>query len=71
MTDILVVDDERDIRELICDILQDEGFTTRMAGSSDECMAELNKSPPGLMILDIWLKDSNMDGLGGSKIHRG
>jgi two-component system nitrogen regulation response regulator NtrX len=63
MSDILVVDDERDIRELICDILQDEGFTTRMASNSDECMAELNKEPPGMMILDIWLKDSNMDGI--------
>lgn len=63
MSDILVVDDERDIRELICDILQDEGFSTRMAGNSDEAMAELNKSQPGLMILDIWLKDSNMDGI--------
>jgi two-component system nitrogen regulation response regulator NtrX len=63
MTDILVVDDERDIRELICDILEDEGFTTRRAGTSDEAMAELNKAAPGLMILDIWLKDSNMDGI--------
>ncbi len=63
MTDILVVDDERDIRELICDILEDEGFSTRMAGTSDEAMAELNKAAPGLMILDIWLKDSNMDGI--------
>ncbi len=63
MSDILVVDDERDIRELISDILQDEGFSTRMAGNSDEAMAELNKSAPGLMILDIWLKDSNMDGI--------
>ncbi len=63
MTDILVVDDERDIRELICDILQDEGYSTRMAGSSDECMAELNRAAPGLMILDIWLKDSSMDGI--------
>jgi len=63
MSDILVVDDERDIRELICDILEDEGFATRRAGTSDECMAELNKAAPGLMILDIWLKDSNMDGI--------
>ncbi len=63
MTDILVVDDERDIRELICDILEDEGFSTRMAANSDECMAELNREPPGMMILDIWLKDSNMDGI--------
>ncbi len=63
MTDILVVDDERDIRELICDILEDEGFTTRRAGTSDECMAELNRAAPGLMVLDIWLKDSSMDGI--------
>jgi len=63
MSDILVVDDERDIRELICDILEDEGFATRRAGTSDECMAELNKAAPGLMILDIWLKDSSMDGI--------
>ena len=63
MGDILIVDDERDIRELISDILKDEGFTTRLAGTSDEAMAEMNKEPPALMILDIWLKDSRMDGI--------
>ena len=63
MGDILIVDDERDIRELISDILEDEGFTTRLAGTSDDAMAEMNKEPPSLMILDIWLKDSNMDGI--------
>jgi two-component system nitrogen regulation response regulator NtrX len=63
MGDILITDDERDIRELISDILQDEGFTTRLAGNSDDCMAEIAKEPPALMILDIWLKDSNMDGI--------
>ncbi|WP_375690650.1 sigma-54-dependent transcriptional regulator [Pseudooceanicola sp. LIPI14-2-Ac024] len=63
MSDILIVDDERDIRELISDILEDEGLTTRLAGGSDECMAELNSEPPSLMILDIWLKDSKMDGI--------
>ena len=63
MGDILIVDDERDIRELISDILKDEGFTTRLAGTSDQCMAEINKEPPALMILDIWLKDSTMDGI--------
>src|SRR6056297_3172248 len=63
MSDILVVDDERDIRELICDILEDEGFATRRAGTSDECMAELTKAAPGLMILDIWLKEGSMDGI--------
>ena len=63
MGDILITDDERDIRELIADILQDEGFTTRLAANSDGCMAEIAKEPPALMILDIWLKDSNMDGI--------
>ncbi|HKL70571.1 sigma-54 dependent transcriptional regulator [Salibaculum sp.] len=63
MSDILIVDDERDIRELISDILRDEGFTTRLAGGSEECMAEIGKGLPALMILDIWLKDSAMDGI--------
>ncbi|MCA8884966.1 MAG: response regulator, partial [Rhodobacteraceae bacterium] len=63
MSDILIVDDERDIRELIADILEDEGFTTRLAGTSDECLAALEDERPGLMILDIWLKDSQMDGI--------
>jgi two-component system, NtrC family, nitrogen regulation response regulator NtrX len=63
MSDILIVDDERDIRELISDILQDEGYTTRRAANSDEAMAEVNASPPALMVLDIWLKDSKMDGI--------
>jgi two-component system nitrogen regulation response regulator NtrX len=60
---ILIVDDEKDIRELISDILKDEGYTTRLAGNSDDCMAEINADPPHLMILDIWLKDSRMDGI--------
>ncbi|MBC7138357.1 MAG: sigma-54-dependent Fis family transcriptional regulator [Defluviimonas sp.] len=63
MGDILIVDDERDIRELISDILRDEGFTTRLAANSDECMTQINAEPPALMILDIWLKDSRMDGI--------
>jgi two-component system, NtrC family, nitrogen regulation response regulator NtrX len=63
MGDILITDDERDIRELISDILRDEGFTTRLAGTSDDCMAQIAAEVPALMILDIWLKDSNMDGI--------
>jgi two-component system, NtrC family, nitrogen regulation response regulator NtrX len=63
MSDILIVDDERDIRELISDILEDEGFATRLAGNSDEAVAAINAEPPALMILDIWLKDSRMDGI--------
>ena len=63
MSDILIVDDERDIRELISDILIDEGFATRLAGNSDDAMAAVNTEEPALMILDIWLKDSQMDGI--------
>ena len=63
MSDILIVDDERDIRELISDILTDEGFSTRTAANSDECIDQINQEPPALMILDIWLKDSRMDGI--------
>ena len=60
---ILIVDDEQDIRELIGDILRDEGYPTRLAANSDDCMAEINADPPALMILDIWLKDSRLDGI--------
>lgn len=63
MSDILIVDDERDIRELISDILEDEGYATRLAGNSDDAMGAINAQAPGLMILDIWLKDSRMDGI--------
>src|SRR5210317_2215650 len=63
MSDILIVDDERDIRKLISDILQDEGYSTALAGNSDEAMETINQDPPALMVLDIWLKDSRMDGI--------
>jgi two-component system, NtrC family, nitrogen regulation response regulator NtrX len=63
MSGILIVDDERDIRELISDILRDEGFVTRLAANSEECMDAINEEAPALMILDIWLKDSRMDGI--------
>jgi two-component system nitrogen regulation response regulator NtrX len=63
MGDILITDDERDIRELISDILKDEGFSTRLASNSEQCMAEIGRELPALMILDIWLKDSRMDGI--------
>ena len=63
MSDILIVDDEKDIRELISDILRDEGFSTRLAANSDQAVAELNLAEPALMVLDIWLKDSRMDGI--------
>ena len=63
MRDILIVDDERDIRQLIADILGDEGFSTRTAGTAEDCMREVVQAPPNLLVLDIWLKDSDMDGI--------
>ncbi len=63
MGDILIVDDEKDIRELVSDILVDEGYSTRLASNADECMDQINAEEPALMILDIWLKDSRMDGI--------
>ncbi len=63
MTDILVVDDEKDIRDLIADILKDEGHGTRMAWNSESALGEINGKAPDLIILDIWLKESRMDGI--------
>ncbi|RMF74274.1 MAG: sigma-54-dependent Fis family transcriptional regulator [Alphaproteobacteria bacterium] len=61
--DVLVVDDESDIRELIAGILEDEGFHARTAADADEALAELEARCPALVILDIWLQDSRLDGL--------
>jgi two-component system nitrogen regulation response regulator NtrX len=63
MGDILVVDDEKDIRELVSDILVDEGYTTRLAKDSDEAFNAINTDVPDLIILDIWLKESKLDGI--------
>lgn len=63
MGDILIVDDEKDIRELVSDILIDEGYTTRLAANSDETFEAINTDPPMLIILDIWLKESKLDGI--------
>jgi two-component system, NtrC family, nitrogen regulation response regulator NtrX len=60
---ILIIDDEQDIRELVGDILRDEGYNVRLAANSDDCLAAINTEAPALMILDIWLKDSRMDGI--------
>jgi len=61
--DILIVDDEADIRELISGILQDEGYETRLARNSDAALAALADRRPSLIVLDIWLQDSKLDGL--------
>ena len=61
--DILIVDDEADIRELVAGILQDEGFETRLAHNSDAALSEVAQRRPSLIILDIWLQGSRLDGL--------
>jgi len=62
-TDILIIDDEADIRELIAGILEDEGNGTRTAGDSDQALAAIRDRRPSLIILDIWLQGSRLDGL--------
>jgi two-component system nitrogen regulation response regulator NtrX len=62
-SDILVVDDETDIRQLVSGILQDEGYSTRTARDSDEALAAIAVRRPNLVFLDIWLQGSRLDGL--------
>jgi len=63
ISDILIVDDEADIRELVSGILEDEGYSTRLAKNSDEALSSVEERKPHLVILDIWLQGSRMDGL--------
>jgi len=62
-SDILIVDDEADIRELIGGILEDEGHATRLAKDSDQTLQLIEERRPSLVILDIWLQGSKLDGL--------
>jgi two-component system nitrogen regulation response regulator NtrX len=61
--EILIVDDEADIRDLVAGILEDEGFVTRTARDSDSALAEIANRRPHLVFLDIWLQGSKLDGL--------
>ena len=61
--DILIVDDEADIRELIAGLLEDEGYHTRVASDSDSALSAIESRPPSLVVLDIWLQGSRLDGL--------
>ena len=74
-TDILVVDDEDDIRDLVAGLLEDEGYETRSAATSHDALEEVAKRRPALVFLDIWLQGSDMDGLGVlhelKKLHEG
>ncbi len=62
--EILIVDDEPDIRLLIDGILRDEGYETRQAGDSEAAIAAFRARRPALVILDVWLQGSRLDGLG-------
>lgn len=61
--DILIVDDERDIRELVAGVLGDEGYSCRTAGDSEAALAAVDERRPSLVLLDVWLHGSPMDGL--------
>ncbi len=61
--DILVVDDEADIRQLVSGVLQDEGYETRLAATSQDALEAIQTRSPSLVILDVWLHGSHMDGL--------
>src|SRR5690606_8768680 len=61
--EILVVDDEQDIRELVAGVLSDEGYECRTAGDSSSALAMIDERRPSLVLLDVWLHGSAMDGL--------
>lgn len=61
--DILVVDDELDIREIVAGVLEDEGYQTRAAADSDAALEAIAARRPSLVLLDVWLQGSKLDGL--------
>ena len=61
--DILIVDDEKDIRDLVAGVLSDEGYECRTAGDSRAALAAVDERRPSLVLLDVWLHGSPMDGL--------
>lgn len=61
--EILIVDDEKDIRELVAGVLEDEGYECRTAGNSDDALAAIAERRPTLALIDVWLQGSKLDGL--------
>ncbi|WP_454883755.1 nitrogen assimilation response regulator NtrX [Sphingomonas oryzagri] len=61
--DVLIVDDEQDIRELVAGVLEDEGYGARTAANSDDALAAIRERRPSLVLLDVWLQGSKLDGL--------
>ena len=62
-SDVLIVEDEADIRAMISGILEDEGYDVREAATSSEALAAVKSRKPDLVVLDVWLKGSDMDGI--------
>ena len=63
-SEILIIDDEADIRDLFAGILEDEGYETRTAANSDEALDAIAFRRPSMIFLDIWMQGSRLDGLG-------
>src|SRR5690242_13412565 len=61
--EVLVVDDEADIRELVSGVLEDEGYAVRTAGDSDGTLEAFEERRPSMVLLDVWLQGSKLDGL--------
>src|SRR5689334_5726747 len=61
--EVLVVDDEADIRELVSGVLEDEGYSVRAAGDSDTTLDAIEERRPSMVLLDVWLQGSKLDGL--------
>ena len=61
--EVLVVDDEADIRELVSGVLEDEGYAVRTAGDSDSTLDAVEERRPSMVLLDVWLQGSKLDGL--------
>lgn len=62
--DILIVDDERDICDLVAGVMEDEGYEARTASNSDEALEAIRQRRPSLALIDVWLQGSRLDGLG-------
>ena len=60
---ILIIDDEKDIRESISGILSDEGYVSFVAKNSREALVQIEKNVFDTIILDVWLNDSDLDGI--------
>ncbi len=69
--DVLVVDDEVDIRELVAGILEDEGYAVRVAADSDQALAALRARKPALLVLDIWMQGGGHGRAGAARHGQG